>query len=169
MRMISASLMIKSGYLSSFNDLAIYAPFSSGMSLRIMRPLLVVSIAYILPGIGLSSPFLYASNAILSPTLNVGNIASSRIICHISIGVSRTMTCDSSRLSQLFWTYLSMSVSGLPAMVVGSIGARLSSRIVDSWFSTFSDNIYCRRHLCAPLKIWKSIPLIPILKAGCIQ
>ena len=98
-RIISSSFMMKSGYLSSFNDLAMYAPFSSGMSLRITSPLLVVSTAYILPGIGFSSPLLYASSAILSPTLNVGNMASSRIICHRSMGVSRTMMRDSSKLS----------------------------------------------------------------------
>ena len=140
-RIISSSLIIKSGYLSSFNDLAIYAPFSSGISFRIMRPLLVVSTAYVLPGIGFSSPFLYASSAILSPVLNVGNIASSRIICHMSIGVSKSMMRDSSKFSWLFWTYLRMSVSGCPATAVGSIGARFSFNIVGSWFSVLSDNI----------------------------
>ena len=140
-RIISSFLIIKSGYLSSFNDFAMYELLQSGMSFRIMRPLLVVSTAYILPGIGFSSPFLYASSAILSPTLNVGYIASSRIICHMSIEVSKSMMRDSSKFSWLFWTYLRMSVSGCPAITVGSIGARFSSNIVGSCFSVLSDNI----------------------------
>ena len=132
-RMISSSLIMKSGYLSSFNDFAIYAPLLSGMSLRIISPLLAVSTAYVLPGIGFSSPLLYASNAILSPTLNLGNMASSRIICQRSIGVSRTMMRDNSRLLQLFWTYSRMSTLGRPATAVGSIGARLSSNNAVPW------------------------------------